>query len=62
MKLIAELKRMKTITFWKQVGYWCALKSSGKKRQPISDEDWLPILTSFVIGVIILILIRFILH
>ena len=54
MNIVHELKRMKTRDFWKQVGYWSAVKWSGKKNQPISNEDWLPILMSICIGVIIL--------
>ena len=57
MRFIDEFKRMRTRAFWERVSYWCAIKWSGKKREPIPSDDWLPILTSFAIGVILLLIL-----
>ncbi len=54
MSLSNEIKRIPTKEFWKRVGYWSALKWSGKKRDPISSDDWLPIMTSVLIGALLL--------
>ena len=56
MSFVDEIKRMKTAVFWKRVGYWCSIKWSGRKTSPIQKEDWLPILTSIGIGIILIII------
>jgi hypothetical protein len=61
MKLKEELKRMRTAAFWNDVRYWSAIKWTGKLRQPIACEDWLPMLTSLVVGIILFVVIVFIL-
>lgn len=60
IKIFAELSRVKTKEFWKEVLYWSSIKCSGKKTQPIVGKDWLPILTSALLGVLSLILITLI--
>ena len=55
MQIMDELKRMLTKEFWKQVGYWSAIKWTGKKTETVEKEDWLPILTSAAIGILIII-------
>jgi len=62
MRFKDELKRMRTVAFWKEVRYWSAIKWSGKLNQPISSEDWLPILTSIAVGIILLLAIVIILR
>ncbi len=57
MKLFDELKRVRTREFWKEVFFWSSIKWSGKKTLPIAGKDWLPILTSVLIGVLSVILI-----
>lgn len=59
MKILDELKRIKTKEFWGEVFYWSVIKWSGKKTQPIADKDWLPILTSALLGFLFIILVIF---
>jgi len=65
MSIIEEFKRMKTIEFWRQVWYWSVPKFPWQKKRKLTDsvqkEDWLPILTSVFIGVVLLIIILIIL-
>ncbi|MDI6741491.1 MAG: hypothetical protein QMD11_02035 [Smithella sp.] len=60
MSIIEEFKRMKTTEFWKRVRYWSAIKWTGKKTETVAPEDWLPILTSALIGFIFIIIFVFI--
>jgi hypothetical protein len=60
MKIFDEFKRVRTKEFWKEVLYWSSIKWSGKKTQPIAEKDWLPILTSALLGVLLILLITLI--
>lgn len=62
MRFMDEFKRMLTVAFWKEVRYWSSIKWSGKLSQPISSVDWLPIMTSIVVGIILLLVIVIVLR
>jgi uncharacterized membrane protein len=60
MRIIEEFKRMKTIEFWQQVKYWSVPKWSTRKKfsDPVRKENWLPIITSTIMGVMLVIIIN----
>jgi sensor c-di-GMP phosphodiesterase-like protein len=64
MSIIEEFKRMKTSEFWKQVKYWSVIKWPPPKKfsEPIARDEWLPIIVSALIGVILVIVSIFILR
>jgi hypothetical protein len=53
MNMLNEIKRIVTKDFWKRVLYWSALKWSRNKNQPISPEDWFPIVTCALLGILL---------